>query len=82
MYGKHFLHNFPCITTLIFPFVLCDFFSPFVIVMCLSEITSRCFVCFSCDLDFLMTVCRELQIFRHTQHSAGSDVKNVTCIDL
>lgn len=48
--------------------------------MCLSEITSR----FFCLVGFVFFDCfnQSSRSSGMKQHSAGSDVKNVTCIDL
>lgn len=84
--GNYFLHNFLFIPAFIFPFV----FVIFVTIMCLSELTSRCF-CLVFDLldSFLNFFLKNYfhlfnQSFRSSgvkQHSAGSDVENVTCVD-
>lgn len=66
----------------IYFFVLMFSFAP---VMCLSELTSRSLVCFvflGFFGFFVFFFTKSSRSAGMKQHSAGSDVKNVTCIDL
>lgn len=76
-----FLAQFPIYHYLNLSFSVCVIY--FFTIMCLSEITSRCFVCFVFDLcSFFDCFIQSSRSSGMKQHSAGSDVKNVTCLDL